>query len=329
VSGRPGLASNAAPRRVATGAAPGKVILFGEHAAVYGRPALAAALGRGLGATVEADPDGPVLHLPAWGQTVRLRPGPDGRAGFESLPRAFAAALDAAGLHEPAARAIAVTLDGALPPSVGLGSSAAFAVSLLRALSAWAGAPLDDAALLDAAYSVEQVFHGTPSGVDHTVATLGGCLRFQRGAVPTFVRVPIGRPVPLVVAFAPRDTTGRDVVAGLRSRRDALPTVYERLFDAIGELTSAGEAALAAGDLPALGRLFDLNHEILRACGVSSAVNDELVALSRRHGALGAKLTGAGGGGAVIALVPGDPAPLLQAVGRAGHGAFATTLDDP
>jgi len=322
-------ATPAAPGRVATGAAPGKVILFGEHAAVYGRPALAAALGRGLGATVEADPGGPVLHLPAWGQTIRLRPDPDGRTVFETLPRAFAAALDAAGLRDPATRAVAVTLDGALPPSVGLGSSAAFAVSLLRALSAWAGAPLDEAALLEAAFFVEQIFHGTPSGVDHTVATLGGCLRFQRDGAPSVVRVPIGRPVPLVVAFAPRDTTGREVVAGLRARRDALPTVYERLFDAIGEVTVAGEAALAAGDLSALGRLFDLNHEILRACGVSSAANDALVALSRRHGALGAKLTGAGGGGAVIAVVTGDPEPLLQAARSAGHGAFATTLDDP
>jgi hydroxymethylglutaryl-CoA reductase len=323
------MASPDPSRRLTTGAAPGKVILFGEHAAVYGRPAVAAALGCGLGATVEADADGPVLHLPAWGLTVRLRGGPDGGAGFESLPRAFAAALDGAGLRTPAERAVSVTLDGALPPSVGLGSSAAFAVSLLRALSAWTGAPLADAALLEAAFAVEQVFHGTPSGVDHTVATLGGCLRFQRGATPTYVRVPIGRPVPLVVAFAPRHTAGRDVVAGLRARWAAHPGIYERLFDAIGEITAAGETALAAGDLAGLGRLFDLNHDVLRACGVSSPVNDELVALARRHGASGAKLTGAGGGGAVIALVPGDAGPLLQAVSSAGYAAFATTLDEP
>jgi hydroxymethylglutaryl-CoA reductase len=313
---------------VTTGAAPGKVILFGEHAAVYGRPALAAALGRGLGATVGADPNGPVLHLPAWGQTVRL--ARDASTPFESLARAFAAALDAAGLRTPEARAVAVTLDGELPPSVGLGSSAAFAVALLRALSAWSGAPLTEAALLEAAYAVEQVFHGTPSGVDHTVAALGGCLRFQRGASPPFSRVAIGAPVPLVVAFAPRHMAGRDVVAGLRARREAFPAVYERLFDAIGETTEAGAAALSAGDLPALGRLFDLDHEILRACGVSSPVNDELVALARTHGALGAKLTGAGGGGAIIALAPDAASePLVQAFLRAGHGAFATTLDDP
>lgn len=317
------MAARGAP--MATGAAPGKVILFGEHAAVYGRPAIAAALGSGLGAVVQADAAGPVLHIPAWGQNVRVRP--DGTGGFESLSKAFAAALSLAGLDTPEARRVGVTMDGELPPSVGLGSSAAFSVALLRALGQWRGRPFADTEVLEAAFALETVFHGSPSGVDHTVATLGGCLRFERGRTPAYSPVAIAVPVPLVVAFAPRESAGRQMVEGLRARHDTLPAVYARIFDAIGEIAEAGCAALAAGDLPRLGQLFTLNHDLLRACGVASAANDALVALARQHGALGAKLTGAGGGGSVIALVPGDPEPLLRACVAGGYGAFATRVD--
>lgn len=311
--------------RLATGAAPGKVILFGEHAAVYGRPALAAALGRGLGATVEPDPQGPVMHIPAWGQHIRL--GANGEGGFESLSRALASALHLADLRTPETRRLAVTLDGELPPSVGLGSSAALSVALLRALGAFRGRPFTQDELLAAAFELETIFHGTPSGVDHTVAALGGVLRFQRGTEPAFRRVTVGASLPLVVAFAPREAAGRQTVAGLRARRDRFPAAYERLFDAIGEVVEAGQSALAAGDLPALGALFDLNHELLRACGVSSPSNEALVGLARRHGAMGAKLTGAGGGGSIIALAPPEPEALVRACEADGFGAFATVVD--
>ena len=310
---------------IATGAAPGKVILLGEHAAVYGRPAIAAALACGLGAAVQADAHGPVLHIPAWGQNVRVRP--DGTGGFESLSKAFAAALGLAGLDTPQARSVSVTMDGELPPSVGLGSSAAFSVALLRALGKWRGRPFTQSDVLEGAYELERVFHGSPSGVDHTVATLGGCLRFQRGATPPHTRIVIAAAVPLVIAFAPREAAGRQMVEGLRARRDGQPAIYERLFDTIGELVEAGQVALADGDLVTLGRLFTLNHDLLRACGVSSAANDTLVALARTHGALGAKLTGAGGGGSVIALLPGDPTALLRACEAGGFGAFVTRID--
>ncbi len=189
------------------------------------------------------------------------------------------------------------------------------------------GRPFVEAELLEAAHTLESIFHGSPSGVDHTVATLGGCLRFQRGATPAYRRIPIGAPVPLVIAFAPREAAGRQMVEGLRARHDTHPALYERLFDTIGEVVEAGALALAAGDLETLGRLFTLNHDLLRACGVSSAANDELVALARTHGALGAKLTGAGGGGSVIALLPGDPGPLVRACEGRGFGAFVTRID--
>ncbi len=308
--------------RVATGAAPGKVILFGEHAVVYGRPAVAAALSHGLGAIAEPAEDGPTLHIPAWGPTglhVRL----DGHDGRDAIGRAFAAALDAAGVGRPK---VAVTLDGELPLGVGLGSSAAFAVSMLRALAAFRGEAFEREALLSAAASVETVFHGTPSGIDHTVIADGGCLRFQSGAAQPFRALVLPIAVPLVVAWTHREGTTREVVAGLRRRRDALPELYEGLFDAMAVVTEVGAEALEAGDLDTLGPLFDLAHGYLNACGVSSVANERLVACARANGATGAKLTGAGAGGAIVALVPDDPGTVVNALRAEGFEAFATTL---
>jgi hydroxymethylglutaryl-CoA reductase len=309
--------------RAATGAAPGKVILFGEHAVVYGQPAVAASLGHGLGATAEPDPDGPVLLIPAWGHHgLRIRPDAAGR-DFDAIARGFAAALDAAGLGRPK---VAVTIDGELPLGVGLGSSAAFAVSLLRALGSFRHDPFDEPALLDAAAEVEAVFHGTASGLDHTVVTHGGCLRYQRGGAPAFVPVPLAARIPVVVGWTRREGSTRDAVARLRARHDAHPTHYDRLFAAMGELAEAGVRSLVDGDLETLGALMDLNHGYLNACGVSSLANEQMVGLARAHGALGAKITGAGMGGAVLALTPDGGREVVGALQAAGFDAFATQL---
>lgn len=313
----------------ATGAAPGKVILFGEHAVVYGRPAVAAPIAEGLGATAEIDLKGPRLDIPAWGLSVRLDRA---EARFDAIARAFAVALDAVGLLD---RQVRLTVDGGLPPGVGLGSSAAFAVAVLRCLSAWrvqreGGAPLSGEALLAAAHAVETVFHGTPSGLDHTVIITGQCLRYVRDpqgeSASVFAPVSLASPVSVVVGVAPRQGNTRAAVTGVRNRREALPKPYEAVLDAIGAVTEAGIAALAQGDWMALGRLFDLNHGLLVALGVSNADNDRMVHLAREHGALGAKLTGGGQGGAMLALTPQGGGAVVDALQAAGYQAFATRL---
>jgi hydroxymethylglutaryl-CoA reductase len=310
-----------APPRLATGAAPGKVILFGEHAVVYGQPAVAAALGCGLGATVEPDPSGPVLTIPGWGRDgLVVRPA-EGR--IDSVAQGFGIALDVLGLTGAPVR---VTLDGELPLGVGLGSSAAFAVALLRALADHRGQPIVGSDLLEGALAIERVFHGTPSGLDHTVVAQGGCLRYVRGQDPAFRPVRLARPFTVVIAWTPREGTTRQAVLGLRDRHAALPAQYDRLFAAMGDVAEAGIQALEAGDEATLGRLFDLNHGYLNACGVSTLANEQMVALARRHGALGAKLTGGGNGGAIIALCPHDASQVVHAFGEAGFRALATQI---
>ena len=317
---------NRSERPFGASAAPGKVILLGEHAVVYGRPAIAATLGRGLGATAELDAQDQVLRIPYWGKRgLRIRLG-EQRTGFEVMERAFEAALTAADLGR---QPLTVTVDGSLPPGVGLGSSAAFAVAVLRALGEFRGRPFSGDELIEAATSVESVFHGTPSGVDHTVIALGGCVRFEQRADETVRRLDLVEPLPVVVGWTPREGVTREVVARLRDRRNALPALYERLFDAIGELVEAGEQAIAAHDLETLGALFDLNHGYLNACGVSTVAIERMVAVARDNGALGAKMTGAGCGGAVIALAPEGTIDIVGALEKAGFEAFPTELGGP
>ena len=146
-------------RGLAAGAAPGKVILFGEHSVVYGQPAIAAALGHGLGATVEPCNDGPWLRIPRWGADgLEVRPSQDGRG--DAMRQAFGLALSDTdlGLNAP----IAVTIDGELPLGVGLGSSAAFAVALIRSLADHQGLRFSTERLIEAAESIERIFHGNP-----------------------------------------------------------------------------------------------------------------------------------------------------------------------
>ena len=309
--------------RLGTGAAPGKVVLFGEHAVVYGRPAVAAVLGCGLGATVEAGEAGAVLTIPRWGKSglvVRLA---DDR-GIEAIARAFRIALEGVGLD--AESPVRVTLAGRLPLGVGLGSSAAFAVAVLRGLADYNGVELSLEALMAGAQAVEEVFHGNPSGMDHTVVTHGGCLRFQRDQTPAFVPIRCASPVPVVIASTPRQGTTREAVDRLRARWQAQPEPHERLFDAMAEITEAGIEALAQGDLGALGALFDLNHGCLSACGVSSLENETMVHIARKAGALGAKLTGAGHGGAIVAVTPERGDEVATALLEAGFAAFRTVV---
>jgi len=285
--------------------APGKVILLGEHSVVYGRPALAAAIDRHVEVCVAPHS---TFDSSLW-RSAGLLPSPLVRYASDRL-----------GISD---WRLAVRATGNLPIGVGLGSSAALSVSLVRALAASADVPLDAATTCQHAYGLERLFHGHPSGVDNTVATYGGLLRFTRGA--PLHRV-VTAPLPLVVAIgrAPRAT--RRAVTALRSRWEADATSYEAIFDRIAALVADAEAAIVDADLRTLGAAMTANHELLRRCGVSTDELDAMVALARAHRAYGAKLTGGGGGGAIIGLCPEQRERCVAAFQRAGWEAFATDI---
>jgi len=188
----------------ARGRAAGKVILLGEHAVVYRRPALVAGLSLGLEADVVSG-DGP-----------RLESG-----DYAGDPRGVRLVAEAAGAVGLEPRGVVVRVRSALPAGVGLGSSAALAVAVLRALAAAAARRLARDEELEIATRLEAIFHGHPSGVDPAGAALGGCFRFVRGTPPAIIAVRPAVPLPLVIAFGARPRSTGAAVGGLRARWDA------------------------------------------------------------------------------------------------------------
>ncbi len=240
------------------------------------------------------------------------------------LPEALLPALEAAigAIGGPDPRALEVTIEGDLPIAVGLGSSAALAVALVRAVAGLQGRALDDGTAASAANEVEKIFHGTPSGIDATTAARRGLLWFETGPPMRWQTIRAGETLPVVVALSgTRHHTG-ETVGSLRARAAASPEVYAPIFGAIGELVRTARGAIEDANWSLLGELMSMNHELLRACGVSTGELDRLVDDARRCGALGAKLTGAGGGGAAIAIANGDPGELIRQLRDRGWEAF-------
>ncbi len=288
-------------------AAPGKVILLGEHAVVYGRPALAATIGRSVMVRVAGASS---LHS---GSAVD---GPD-----DVSEQALLRALQLVGIDSGA---VSVSISTDLPVGVGLGSSAALSVALVRALARYAGRAFDDATVCRHAFEMERIFHAFPSGIDNTVVTYGGVMAFKSGAAPRALRAAASLPLVIALGREPRRT--RQTVTALRRRRELAPRMYESIFDDIERLVVEAEGALAGADVGKLGALMNANHELLRRLQVSTDELDVLVGFARAHGAAGAKLTGGGGGGAIICLCDGDVEGLLAAFRDAGWPAFATLL---
>jgi mevalonate kinase len=281
----------------------GKVILLGEHSVVYGHPALAGALADGV--TVDATPGRGLLSIAQWELVID-----PAKATDAPLMRAYEEIRRRAG--EPA---IDLALTFNLPTGAGLGSSAAMAVAIGRALG------LQGAALAEAAMASETVIHGTPSGLDHTVSIAGGFGLFTRAGGLTSLRA---EPLELVIGHTgkARDTKGRVArVAQLLGERS--DEVRGR-FLAIESLVARGAEAVARGSYGELGAAMNENQRHLEALDVSCGEIERMCAIARDAGAFGAKLTGGGGGGCVIAV--GNDAAVVDAWRKAGFETFAATV---
>jgi mevalonate kinase len=293
----------------------GKIILLGEHAVVYGYPALAAALDRGVLVAPVPTPAGGSLRLDLRGWNLVVAADDE-----HPVARSLAAIADALGVGRPP---LSLVGDAQLPPGAGLGSSAALAVAIARALLTHGKRPIDAATLTRAAGASETLVHGKPSGVDVALAIAGGVGVFRRATG----LAPLGNVPPLRVLVgpsgAPRSTAAMiDRVAEATGSRADDPRLRE-----LGGLTDAGTAALLAADLPALGAAMNRAHALLANLGVSTLQLDALCDAARAAGAHGAKLTGAGGGGAVIAIAARDrEQAVLAAWKQAGVDGFVATI---
>jgi mevalonate kinase len=270
---------------------------------------------------------GCVLVAHDLGETVSLREADRGR-GLEDQPLALVTKLALANLgivYDPDWR---IDLRSTIPIASGLGSGAALSTALVRAIFAHAGQAADPATISRIVYESERIYHGTPSGIDNTVIAYGTPIWFVRGEPPEAFAPAVA--FTLVIADSGIRSPTKETVGDVRHGWEAQPVRYEAMFDAIAAIAYAGRSALAAGDLRLLGRLMNENQEVLAQLGVSSAPLDHLVHAAQTGGALGAKLSGGGRGGNVIALVePAGQAAVEQALLEAGAVRIITTVVEP
>ncbi len=279
----------------------GKVILFGEHFVVHGVPGIVSA----IDSTVDAE-------VKKTGEGIAVRDERKGAKGYtekkkvqqkESIERM----LKKMGIDSGKAF-LDIWLGGNLPSFSGIGASAASSVAIARALAEEFEVDLSDEKINDVAYEAEKAYAGTPSGIDNTAATYGGLIWFERnlsGGPNTIEKLSIREPIEIVMGNTGIVADTKEMVAGVAARKKRNPRKYDPLFRQAEDLAFSAREALTRFDLRRIGELMNENHWLLREIEVSCKELDYLVDLARGRGAFGAKLTGGGGGGCMVALTPG------------------------
>jgi mevalonate kinase len=287
---------------------------------VYGIPAIAVGIERGVRAVGHTRHEGPSrLKVAGWGVDVTEDDPRDLGRALKAVRAASAATCDPAPVD--------IDADVELPPGGGLGCSAALGVAVARAIDPRAPSEV----IADRVMAWERVFHGNPSGVDAAVSASGGCIAFTKGEDGRGAQIEpvhLGASLTVCIGHSGVPSSTRSMVEGVAKLRERRAEVVHKAFEGIHALVRNAKLAIDAGDRFALGRLMDLNQMLLSGLFLSTPEIESMCGLARDHGAYGAKLTGAGGGGCVVALVNGEAGAerVLAAWRGAGFEAFATRV---
>jgi len=277
----------------------GKAILFNEHFVVYGVPAIVSAVGKYTVARVApSDKTG-------WKLEDNRKATPKYKEDKidqqkDSINRILRK-IDV----DLSKKGIKITLEGNLYCASGIGASAASCVAIARALNVYYNLNFSNEEINDIAYEGEKGYHGTPSGIDNTASTYGGLIWFEKANNNVMDKISMQNPVEIVMGNTGKVANTTEAVAGVRDRKEKEPEKYKQIFDRAENIAYLAKDALIDEDYEEVGKLMNENHKLLQQIEVSSKELDFLVKLSREYGALGAKLTGGGLGGNMIALTPG------------------------
>lgn len=289
---------------------PGKIILFGEHAVVYNSHAIAIPVHQVCSRAVITP-----LVKAAPGEVEIVAPDIDLHAPLSSLqendPIGFAirTSLDKMGIKTPPAFSIRITSD--IPIAAGMGSGASVSCSIARSISTFLGKPFSVSEISSIAFEVEKLHHGTPSGVDNTVIAYGQPVYFKRGDdAPMLLHSAAN--LDFIIADTGIKARTVDVVADVRKGRQDDPARFDQLIDGVENVVSSAYSALNTGDVELVGSLMNENQALLLQMGVSHPKLDAFVSVALENGAIGAKLSGAGRGGNMIALVPASKTSVVR-----------------
>lgn len=298
----------------------GKVILLGEHAVVYNSHAIAAPIPLAIQARIHPGDNGVDLLIPRWGVEEKLQKGVKHKYSiYESLDLI----LNRLGLAD---RDMKVEIFPHIPRAAGLGGSAALAVAIIRALAKFYKLNLTNEQISDLAYQSELIAHGSASGIDNTLATYGKFILFRKGQPAFLKELKVPQPLPIVIGLSGVESLTAKMVAKVKEGWEQNKNLYNHIFEEINNLTLRAGKAIEKGDLQKLGEYMNINQGLLNAIQVSSPELEEIIAIARKNGAWGAKLTGAGGGGAAIALCPENKAKVALAIRKAGYNTVVTQI---
>ena len=301
----------------------GKVILFNEHFVVYGLPAIASAIGAETTALVERRSGSGVEVRDERPETRGYKAEKFGQQK-ESLDRMLKFMnIDTTN------KAYRITLAGDLIAASGVGASAASCAAIARAFSQELGLNYSDEKINEVAYEGEKGYHGTPSGIDNTAATFGGLIWYKRdGASQLMERLRLKKPVEIVMGNTGLVADTKVVVGGVKERKEKAPEKYARIFKSAERLIHDARKQLEGFNLEKVGTYMNENHSLLQQIEVSCPELDLLVDLARNNEALGAKMTGTGKGGYMVALTPGKDLQerVAKAIEKKGFQALRTTI---
>ncbi|TXT62949.1 MAG: putative Mevalonate kinase [Promethearchaeota archaeon] len=291
--------------------APGKCILFGEHAVVYGYPAIAMALDKGSKCNIRETKYNKIeIHLINYNEDFE-------GANIENLkqiiPQKYAQISKLFSLLseyfqlEP--QRLSITISSNLFPGAGLGSSASIAASLLYAFNCFYELHLQKTKVNELAYELEQIIHGTPSGIDNTICTYGKSIYFQNG---TFSFMKISEKIRFLITYTNIEHDTKEAITRLRNLRQEQPKKTNQYLKEIGKICKHARRAIKNNDFDKIGELMNENQDYLSKLQLSNKKIQEITSTALNNGALGSKLTGAGLGGCVISL--GEEEKLLDLI---------------